>query len=350
MEHDTSLGTELRLRQGRGGSNAPDEPELRHGRPAPSTRREGPDASRPRGTSVVRPESDVSSFAASLPLFLFGAVCTGFGVFVRFENSHAVIARIPLWLPLVAIGLIALVGGTLSVFATSAEATEETIPASTRRPYLPPARRPVPAARFDGPTAEWTPSRDVTAYRSRPRTLPEPASPAVARTTPPPRSYAASSLPESEVTTPESTADSLVSWLDEIDSIQVDLHEPAGPSPSMPTNAMTPSEVDADAAAIDAELANLLGETQAAAQRVRPRPERPTSGTRPALARCVECGSKIIGPGEVSRCRGCDEPLCVECRARSVAEGKPDLCVFCSVLDEFPPETATPPAPTSGRA
>lgn len=358
MEHDTSLGTERRLRSRMGRSEEAPDPLLRPGRPAPSIRRETPEARRSRVWQSNPLASDADSLAASLPLFLVGAACTGFGLFVRVNNSHAVIDRIPLWLPLIAIGLIALVGGTLSFFATAGGTVEEDPPSSSR--WTPPLRSPArPAmAREEPAEPAVAPPRIPPTVRPRPSTGLAPAGSNVARaaTTPRPTPRTAvlatgpDSLDDLGVSEGPDPSSDDVSALSELDSIDMDLH-PSRLAPAPPRAAASPpSSLDADADSIEAVLADLSEEPSGRTIAPRPPTSRSSPPTPRPLAHCIECSSPIPVSEDPHQCLGCQEPLCAECRGRSLAEGKPGLCVFCSVLDEFHPRATGNPVSSSERS
>ena len=322
---------------------------LRHGRPPPSVRRERPEARRSRVWASNPLASDADSLAASLPLFLVGAGCAGFGLFVRINNSHAVIDRIPLWLPLVAIGIIALVGGTLSFFATAGGASEEDPASSTR--WTPPARLPARPAmtRSKRDESPMAPPAIPSRVRPRPSNGPAPVRPGVARPVsalrPPAAAanFATEPEPSDDFGSPEvpdPSSDDSSSLLSELDSIDMDLHPSRAASVPPSAAAPTRSSLDADADSIEAVLSDLSEERNQRPVAPRPPPARSGQlGPRP-VAHCIECGSPILVSGDARQCLGCQEPLCAECRGRSLAEGKPGLCVFCSVLDEFHPKAA----------
>jgi hypothetical protein len=350
MEHDTSLGTELRLRQRRVTAD-PEEPELRHGRPAPSIRRERA----ARSAQSTRRETEVDSLAASMPLILIGVACTAFGIYVRFEETHAAIDRIPLWLPLVAIGIIALLGGILSIFASPSETFDAPPPEpARRRAEALPMRRPTPPVRAETWEPEDASAEEEPAVRHRPTSRPERVVPPLGRTASSAPGRSLERSPAQSPATRDDESENLSSLLDELDSIDGDLHGSPPSSGPAPPNPAPPSHVEADAAAIEAELADLVGVAAPAAVAPRPSPPRllrPSSvpPPRPGVVHCVECGSRMDGAGTVVRCHGCQEPLCPECQGRSVEEGKPGLCVFCSVLDEFGPKGAASADPSESR-
>jgi hypothetical protein len=334
MDADTSLDSRPSLQRGslrrvRLGT------DYRPGRPTPSVWRE---RNRTRVPATGSPVADANSWAASFPLFFFGAGCAVLAVYVRFEESGAVIGRIPFWIPLLAFAVIGLVGGTLSLFATPDE------PTHPKRDAIPPARDPPPKSRYIPPDrprrAEPEPAPSVARVKT-----PAPSFPAAPPTHQGPRPVAAAlrtSVPRSEPSAdPPSTYASpseLSSLLSEIDSIAADLDTTHATGP--PIAAARPTT---------ARLSS-VGPPPARTGEVLP-PRRTLEPPIPLLAAqdqvermparrallCVGCGSAILGSSDPVHCQVCHETLCGECQDRAKSEGKPGLCPFCSILDEIPP-------------
>ena len=310
---------------------------------SPSTR-ESADLGRSRPVAA-KPDSPMgNNLVASFPLIFFGAGCIASAVFVLSEGGGPSIGRIPLWLPFLAVGLIALVGGTLSVFAEPDEPeteaavappTPRVVPVPPRRPVparprlvLPPSPPPIPPPRpapVERPAPRESPPMPSAVPESQPTVSPKAIPPAAAVPT------AAPAVPQPSES--PFVLDDSSSLLKELDRIEADVHSSraqsgdpnpaAGPAPAKPSGA-APSP------------ARGLGGGVAGLGRVGP--ARSTSGRLESEAprsvmNCVGCGSAILDSGQPSQCLVCHEPLCSECRDRSRSEGKPNLCPLCSVLD-----------------
>jgi hypothetical protein len=309
------------------------DPEYYSGRPAPSIRRH-----KLRVGRSASPESDystpaVSNLAASFPLFFFGAGCVAVALFVILERSASAIGRIPLWVPFVALGIIALAGGTLSVFAEPDEPPKPNAAGQVPPDPSPARARYVPSEPDERPRG----SSRVEAHRSVPRTraVQPPASPrAVA-----PPTVGATQIAEPVLSAyPEKpgAADlpsDAMSLLKEIDLIEADLQgarstrgltsseRQTGP-PTPPTAPKVPAGPQVSAATGIPPL-----------QTDYPGPNRMESEVPRQVAHCVGCGSAILHVGTPSQCQVCGEPLCSECQHRSLVEGKPNLCPLCALLD-----------------
>lgn len=268
------------------------------------------------------------NLAASFPLFFFGGGCAVIAVVLLLEKTHAALGRIPIWLPFLAIGVIALAGGTLSLFAEpdSEPPTQRPIP---RRRTVPPAR---PLSRAAGDAAYSDRARQdfgrpTPVLRPRPPIDPEADGPVVPRVPAP-----AASPPAAPAAPVASSAEPLDSdataQLAEIDDIDAAIHAgrtvpPAArsvPAAARNGTARAPAAVVPIApipVAAGPRTINAAGSTDAAR----------------TLDHCVGCGSAIVHSGTPIRCLVCGEPLCTDCRDRSLAEGKPNLCPLCSLLD-----------------
>jgi hypothetical protein len=277
----------------------------------------------------------MGNLAASFPLFFFGAGCIAVAGFVLFEGSHAAIGRIPLWVPFIALGIIALAGGTLSVFAEpdgpSAETGTQPLPRgrpSSRVRSVPSRPTPRPPIRTSPPAPPAPPRPAPTpevAADSRPSWSEDPA-PTTMEPRPAPSSAAVTNTIPSEDT---------AALLKEIDAIEADIHashsgSPVAPSTpeKVPRPAMAPRQTPASVPR--ATAGGTAGVPKAAALST---PARLESEVPRQMARCAGCGSVILHSGTPSRCQVCGEPLCSECRDRSLAEGKPNLCPLCGLLD-----------------
>ncbi|MCI4353693.1 MAG: hypothetical protein L3K14_10015 [Thermoplasmata archaeon] len=276
------------------------------------------------------------NLAASFPLFFFGAGCVVAATFVILEGHGAALGRIPLWLPFLALGTIALVGGTLSVFAEPDHpiengSIERNLPTPVRPvSYSPPA---VPPGQFKPPRVD-----SVVKRQELPRPRPQ-RSPVRARgmaSSPPPETTAGAPAPPVP-------PDDVGALLKEIDRIEADLHSSGAASEAAPS---TPSLPETSVPSVEPPSTN--------SSRVESRPtdSRPSndplddleSEAPGKIATCGGCGSVIIDEGTISQCQVCGEPLCSECRDRSRSEGTPNVCPLCSLLD-----TIHSGAPTSAR-
>jgi hypothetical protein len=314
------------------------------GRPTPLVVRSAP-ASRNDRKAVGRAQPPaVSNLAASFPLFFFGAGCVAAAVLVILEGDHSAIGRIPLWVPFVALGIIALVGGTLSVFAEPDEVDER---AEARSRNSRSASRPV-----DTPEAtdrylrrsDATDGDGKSGPQRGPPTLPRPVA---SWNLPTESARTASSAPRAASSTDPaipSVPDDPAELLKELDRIEAELHasrRPAGQLAST-TPAPTPTS-ERTAAALQGPA---VGESRPAD--VAPSSARGTSVSElespKRVAHCVGCGSAIIHAKTPTKCQVCGEPLCSDCRDRSLAEGKPNLCPLCSLLDSV--HARGPPTPS----
>ena len=335
MDADGSLGT-LPPYRSRTYAAADTETELTFGRPVPSVRRPTSATDRADASTARRSNPEASNLTASFPLFFFGAGCIAAAAFVLLEGSGAAIGRIPLWVPFVALGIIALAGGTLSVFAEPDEVEPDEPAEETPRKAAPPVVRSRPPEQPRRSSTPSSPARDLASPRATPEALRRPS-----RDWAPTAEEASSTgSSETESVAPDLMArdamvpDDVPSLLKELDSIEADLRAsrivtypspaaaPVSPAPAtgagkpvaasvrVPVStravAPTPSYVESD-----------LLESEAPRQ----------------VAHCVGCGSVILHSGTPSQCQVCGEPLCSDCRDRSLAEGKPNLCPLCGLLD-----------------
>lgn len=290
-----------------------------------------------RGISADEPDSDPAqppadtssrferNLAASFPLIFLGVGCLAIGVILWLEKTRATIGHIPIWLPFLAIGIIAVAGATLSLFAEP-----DPVPGESSEP---PSRR-TPAR--DGPT-ESRPRRPAPLPPARPRgEIGRPAPVLRARASSPPVETEASVGPASGTTSASSPVPGPSEPLDsdagallaEIDAIDAAIHgsrasAPARPAPVQRTggSALTASPAGTAPAVSGPVGADPSGMAAPAAESPRTRDH------------CVGCGSTILHSGSPVRCQVCGEPLCTDCRDRSLAEGKPNLCPLCGLLD-----------------
>lgn len=315
--------------------------------PLPAPAKRFIEHARPR-TRNPDPESpEMGNLAASFPLFFFGAGCLAAATFAVLEGGGASIGRIPLWLPFLALGIIALVGGTLSVFAEpdnpSVVALVERSPSTPAMPVVESAdlARPGPRHSPDAdslhettptPPARarptWAPRAEVPAEPqevARPRPQRNPANMRGMSFSPPPS-------PSLEVSAAPTVSDDAGALLQELDRIEADLH-----------SAQAAGEVRSEAASPQAARASPAGRSSARTSlveslgepSVRPSPailDELESESPRKIATCGGCGSVIIDEGQIPQCRVCGEPLCSECRERSRAEGTPNVCPLCSLL------------------
>lgn len=282
----------------------------------------GPQSPRDEDSPMAR------NLAASFPLFFFGGGCAVIAVVLLLEKTHAAVGRIPIWLPFLAIGVIALAGGTLSLFAEPDPKPPTPRPVPRRR-TVPPGR---PLSRSASDAAPSVPARQdfgrpAPVLRPRPPIDPEADGPVVSQApapaVPPAAAPAAPVASSAEPLDSDATAQ-----LAEIDDIDAAIHAgrpvpPAArsaPAVARSGTARAPAGVVPNApipVAVGPRSVNAAGSTYA------PR----------TLDHCVGCGSAIVHSGTPIRCQVCGEPLCTDCRDRSLAEGKPNLCPLCGLLD-----------------
>lgn len=297
---------------------------------------------RPASRDALVPKNN--RLEASFPLIFFGAGCLASAVFVVLSRSHESLGRIPLWVPFLALGIIALGGGILSLFAEPDESEAQPAPRPTVArplpPRTPPRGRPRPSA-----VAPPPPAARISPPKTTRRVAP--ASP------PPPEPVEPEPEPEPAVTSPAPSrspsrteipllGDDSAALLEEIDRISADLHSDRGilsprggtsstpprttRSPARPVVLRSPAEDLRPRAAIPlAELA------------APPSPRR--------VERCVACGSPILHAGSPIQCQVCQEPLCPDCRDRSLAEGRPNLCPLCALLNTVHSGPSVPSRP-----
>jgi hypothetical protein len=307
------------------------DPDYRAGRPVPSVR-----VNQAQGKGHRTPASRESSpksvnLVASFPLFFFGAGCIAVAAFIVLDGSGAALGRIPLWLPFLALSAIALGGGALSIFAEPDEPPGE----ETVEPDTGDVGPPVPRARSRSQSVA-VPPETVPPSPLAPRAIsPLGASP-LARET---RSVSvATRASVSEVPSDEPPLTSLGSeaeeLLHELDLIEADLRTSlVANRPRL--SSRSPSPADSSPSVVTAPSPDPAGKPRAEplqpsnVARVRPEPE-----TIRQVAHCVGCGSVILHTSPPSKCRLCGQPLCPDCRERSLAEGNPNLCPLCSLLDE----------------
>jgi hypothetical protein len=348
MDADTAVGTVPSQRH-RSLPQVHVDPEYYSGRPVPSIRSESTSLS---GAQPEDPPPHAPAFknlAASFPLFFFGAGCVAVALFVVLERSAAAIGRIPLWVPFVALGIIALAGGTLSVFAEPDEGEEfhapKTAPApslSRIRRYIPPERTP-PTRRPQGAVSGRPPP---DSGRIRPMVP-----------VPPSAETGDSWMPGTDSMDTRLTAtnpapvppDDAASLLREIDLITAELRgarnstRVGSPVPGPVGNVLAHESKSVTPTVLPSVVVKPPSAPSSTA-----RPERLESEAPRQIAHCVGCGSAILHVGKPSRCQVCGEPLCSECRDRSFAEGKPNLCPLCILLDAVHtkgPEPARSPRP-----
>jgi hypothetical protein len=311
-----------------------------YGRPVPSVRRQGatPNSVGSRQTRARDPE--VTNLAASFPLFFFGAGCVAAAAFVLLEGTGAAIGRIPLWVPFIALGIIALAGGTLSVFAEPDETAEKEVPKEISSP--PRIARPRTSRPPEGPRPKFRPAQ--FASQSPPPSQTDPnTGPVPVRTRPAgPVSSDTSAAAKAPTNNPEEAATSLPlpddadALLKEIDLIAADIHASHLPGRATSPRVQAPAPAPAPTAKVSL-TAPVTVQPRPATAPVRARadetPEWLESEAPRKVAHCVGCGSVILHAKAPSQCQVCGEPLCTDCRDRSLREGKPNLCPLCALLD-----------------
>lgn len=330
MDSDSTAGSSSNRRhrslpQVRVDPDFPTEP------PTPSSRWEvAADAGRMEERSASS-SSPIDNLGASFPLFFFGAGCVAVAAFDILDGTHAVIGRIPLWLPFLALGVIALAGGTLSVFAlpdsyrSTPVVSPPTKPLPRRAPTRPAGARPIPARR---PTPQLSPRP-----RSTPALIPEaaPLEEPEEISEAPPAPTAVAAAPNVPVPIPATVDDDTDSLLREIDQIDADLHGSKGkPAPTPKPTPSPPAVAGVQPARTVVNAGPRQGPSVAPPVVT---PQRLESEAPRQVAHCVGCGSAILHSGTAGQCQVCGEPLCSDCRERSLSEGKPNLCPLCSLLD-----------------
>jgi hypothetical protein len=321
MDADTSLGPGSQLRH-RTWPGAPKESGFPRGRPVPAVFRDPPEPDR------VRAE-ETSSLAASFPLIFFGAGFAFLGAYVRYEQPAETIGHIPLWIPFFGVGLIALVGGVLSVFAKPGE-TPPNMPAGGA--HWRGAPRPVPRVTSDRilrPPFPVTENAGRRPARTGPTGSRKPERSWPAEPVPLPAAGPPKPLRVADPEEPSARSDSSL-LLRELDAIDADLRASRGPRPLARPWPATEAEPALSGRAPGAELRpagrsmdDPSGEDSV--PRDGPSVEAPMS--------CIGCGSEVPSNEEGIRCVGCEQPLCADCLDRSKAAGNSNLCPFCSVLD-----------------
>lgn len=327
--------SESRLRNRRG-SELRVSSEFHYGRPVPSVWRDRVDQPKSRLNGSRTSEEDGSALASSFPLIFFGAGLTFVGFYIRSEDPSAFIARLPLWVPFLLLGLIALGGGVLSIFAKPGEGTSPTRSERPERDHPPridldlpptPPRRSVPTeGRYrDTPTRSSSPVR--AAPMDRPVRREFASAPGPGRSEP-----IRASMPEESSSGPFDFS----SLLRELESIDDDLRGPPQKRPPSPTRPRPEAgEYSAEGAAGSTpELPASARDDALSFPRmtVSPPPSEPTTGLGVS---CIGCGGAIPRGPPSAVCGGCDQPLCSECLGRSEMEGQPVRCPFCSALDSI---------------
>ena len=344
VDANQSLGTVTSFREV-GLSPDDADPEVRIGRPIPAVRVDT-EAEGFSGRGKSTREVAMGNLEASFPLFFFGAGCIAVAGFVLFDGNHAAIGRLPLWVPFVALGIIALVGGTLSVFAEPdrpgvadrgssrpRRLPAYRPPAVRQKPVSPAQAEPSPLVARESPKA---PSELEEAEDSQP-SWSEDSIPVA-----PP----ATAAPSVAAATDSISADDTAALLKEIDAIEQDIHTSHNaaqwaPSNSAPAAIASPPPVRTAPKVIPRPSPATASSDTPRTPRASPAAE---SVIPRQVARCVGCGSVILHTGTPSRCQVCSEPLCSDCRDRSLAEGKPNLCPLCGLLDAVHSRgTSTPP-------
>lgn len=291
----------------------------------------------PDGPSEATSSPFARNLAASFPLIFLGGGCLAIGAILWLEKTRASLGHIPLWLPFIAVGIIAVVGATLSMFAEPDPLPAESSVPTARRNSLrdgkgasraqkrsvpPPARqrgdigRPVPMLRSSEPPSSPEPEPDV----------PPISAPTLARS------------PAPAATEPlDSDAGALLA---EIDAIDAAIHGGRAPVPARPS----PTQTAGGSASAPPPTA--LPAAGSAPAGVGPVGAAPAPAESPRTRdRCVGCGSTILHSGSPARCQVCGEPLCTDCRDRSLAEGKPNLCPLCGLLDSVHSKASPTGAP-----
>lgn len=282
------------------------------------------------------PASEASGLAASFPLIFFGAGLTFVGVYVRLLEPTSAVGHIPLWLPFLILGVVALGGGILSVFAR---------PSEPARPSASPGTSPDPGPSRESSVVRGPPHR----YHRRGRpseSLPPGRYPPTPPAAPQPRGTepadrgpvtlggrdAGDRAPARRIAPDEPTL-----LLGELASIEADLR-PRGVAKLATSRGLVAEDPARRLATRAGDPADRSRDPTAAPSRPSPPQRRDlVAGDTPGTpAVCTGCGSRIAGPTASVRCLVCDRPLCPACADGSERDGAPGLCPFCAVLDALP--------------
>jgi hypothetical protein len=305
--------------------------EFHYGRPIPSVWRDTVDRQETRQNRSRTSEEDGSGLASSFPLIFFGAGLTFVGFYIRSEDPSAFIARLPLWIPFLLLGLIGLGGGILSVFAKPTEVTGIRRPDESARESgpslgrdLPPirARRSPPTARRFEETATPTSSPVRAAHADRPRST----------------EFALTPRPgESERARASRTGAQLdfASLFQELESIDLELRGAPARRPPSPPRSRADTGTDSVGRPTGPAPERESGPTVEVSSLPRTALEPLASEPTRLAMDCIGCGSAITRFPPSAVCRGCDQPLCAECLGRSEADGEPVLCPFCTALNSL---------------
>jgi hypothetical protein len=273
----------------------------------PALPRASPSDRSARRARASRSSSLRTAIEESLGLFLIGGVCCFLAAYYFSSGAKFGQSRLPIWELFVALGVIGLVGGFLSL------AAEDEVPSVPRRA----AGRPIPQVVLAVPGE----------FEGRPEleTLPE-LEPLREESTPhePPADLGETdeSVPLSEGLDREvrSSVDEALAELDGVERSLIDrppLHSRA--RPSMP---LRPDGVPAVGESSPRGRDRSLPDPDPGSKRLEGR-----SSLRGAGVMCGGCGREVIGP-QGAQCPGCGSPLCATCW-----EGfDPPPCPECAVV------------------
>lgn len=309
------------------------DPDFDRGRPMPDVRRGELDEAAVATERTRSVASDTSGLAAGFPLLFLGAGCLAAAVLVQFEGPGASIGRIPLWIPLVAVGIVALIGGTLTVFAEPDPEPSNPAPAvEPRNRGVPPlARAASPGPRPAREPAMVRTSRPAPTVTSTPISVGASAPREPGPRAPPPNKPREGPAPMA--VEPEAVGLDASALLEELDRIDAELHVSRPRDSKSAAGVPTVSSPRPTVPPVHQPPQPVMNDTANSTYRPYEVEQRPESESPARTLRCVGCGSAILDAGAPAHCDVCGEPLCSECRDRSRAEGKPNLCPICGLLD-----------------
>lgn len=268
----------------------------------------------------------------SLPFLIGGVLLIAVGLWFGFAHVHPAGARGAFWLLLVGLG-ITMLGGGLAL--TYSEPPESTPSPSLSGDYVRIPRSEWLRWQEEGsPPFGRPPEREIPAWQETEPTSTDRPEPSATPSHPPAGpSVPLSAAPTSGVTTspPPVATSGLANDAELVARVSDELlraprdpwNEATVPSPA-PSPSQQPAWREDPVQLLEAELASLQREPQA--------PQVPRGSPVPprSLERCIGCGSPTTSYSE-QVCVMCDRPLCDVCLERSVADGRPSVCPFCSL-------------------
>lgn len=264
----------------------------RPGREAPVyVGRERPVVRRP---ALERTRSEQSGFRESLPFIFFGAVCLILAV-VLYSANPVPGNPIPLWSLLVAIGVIALVGGLIGALVRGDPTPSRPSWVRKRDVVPPPFASPPRPGRAAFNRAELRP---VPVARRDPRPSPPRVGPGQL---PPAETFP---LPNLAPLAPTRVAPS------------------PGPVAVPPVAEIGPAD----------DVLRSIDEISSAIRRGRRAPKL-AGGAVPPARTCGNCESSVPATEPERACRTCGTALCANCADTAAREGAVGLCPTCALLE-----------------